>query len=675
MYEGSMMEHFGFYRVGASVPVVTVAHCKKNADMIIAAVHQAETTDILLFPQLSITAATCGSLFLQQQLLDDAVQAVLAIAEQTAKSSAAVVVGLPMAYNNAVYNCSAVLAGGKVCGIVPLDPPAHTVFSQYTNQELADAGAIFGTSYPIPFARTILFEYDKHPASFSITHRNVRPHPLLVLEPLAQPSSPDLEDRLHQQYAARSAEYACACMCANAGLGESSTDSVFGGECAVFENGALRAAHSAHAQFLHTNEHPLAAKTAPLLMYDIDTELLRHEQRLRQHTIPRTDTAQARTTRVVLPPLHRKNTPLLRSVSAQPFVSETCTTAHELARQTKKKVQDMAFFHASALAKRLIHTGITNMLLGFSGGLDSTLALIIACQAREFLHLPDTAVTALVMPGFGSTSRTQQNAQSLAALLQCRTETIPINAAVIQHFTDIHQSPDCHDRTYENAQARERTQILMDKANQIGGLVIGTGDLSESALGWCTYNGDHISMYNVNAAVPKSLVRETVRYYIDHPPNSIGKSNTAAWKQILTDIVDTPISPELLPNKEGTNPQLTEKLLGPYNVFDFFLYYTIRYGFTPKKILFLAEAAFNTPSEKNDPPIPRNELIKLLKTFYTRFFSQQFKRSCSADGAGSSGISLSPRAGLHHPWIMPSDADAALWLNELGQALEQEHAD
>jgi NAD+ synthase (glutamine-hydrolysing) len=444
----------------------------------------------------------------------------------------------------------------------------------------------------------------------------------------------------------------CAYVYTDAGAGESTGDMVFSGHSIVAENGAI------------------LSETAPfsdnLLCTDIDIRRLLHERR-RMNTFPAAEPESAGYTVIpcVLdhePPAgHPENgRALLRHIDPRPFVPAAPETLDE-------RCADIFAIQAAGLAKRLRHTGIRHAVIGLSGGLDSTLALLVTTRAFDLLGIPREQIVGITMPGFGTTGKTKSNAKKSASSLGITLEEIRINKSVTQHFKDIGQDADTHDVTYENAQARERTQILMDRANMLNALVIGTGDLSELALGWATYNGDHMSMYAVNASIPKTLVRHLVGWCARQPeqflpPETVETENSAAprhFSATLQSVLDTPVSPELLPAEEDEIQQKTEEIVGPYELHDFFLYHMMRWGCTPAKILYMAEHAFG--SLTREPVYTREDILKWMNVFYRRFFSQQFKRSCLPDGPKVGSVSLSPRS----DWRMPSDASAAVWLKEL----------
>ena len=419
----------------------------------------------------------------------------------------------------------------------------------------------------------------------------------------------------------------CADVGADAGAGESTTDLVFSGHNLIFENGRRLA------------ESPLFA--TGLLTADVDVQQLQAERR-RQNTFL-AGQSNDRSYQVIPFSVRRQDLELRRPLAAHPFVPQS---QHDLA----ERCEEILTLQVQGLKKRLAHTKTQSAVIGLSGGLDSTLALIVTARAFDALQLPRAGITTVTMPGFGTTDRTYSNALHLAKSLATTLREIPIREAVTLHFADIGHPADLHDVTYENSQARERTQILMDIANQTGGLVIGTGDLSELALGWATYNGDHMSMYAVNSSVPKTLVRHLVR----HAATQVEAAGDEALQQVLLDILDTPVSPELLPPKDGEIAQQTEQIVGPYELHDFFLYYLVRFGFAPQKILRLAKIAFAGTYDETT-------IHNWLKIFIRRFFAQQFKRSCLPDGPKVGSVTLSPRG----DWRMPSDAEAALWLKDL----------
>lgn len=627
-----------------------VADVTFNTAQHLAALREATSAgaSVVVFPELGLSGYSCGDLFAQSILLSSVKQALLDIAAATVRSPTVAVIGLPWAVDDRLFNCAALIGDGRVLGLVPKTflPNTGEFYEQrwFTSASELAREFVNLAGISIPFSTAVVFEDDRSCACLGIE----------ICEDLwaISPPSGDLclaganlilnlsasneligkapyrRDLVKQQ----SARCLTGYVYASAGPGESSTDVVYSGHGIIAENGII-IKESTRFQF-----------GTQCIMADIDIARLRHE-RLTNSSFA--SVPQSRSIRRVAIKLgeskRRPSSPLghLRPTPAWPFVpsdpqrrSETC--------------QEIFAIQSAGLAKRLKHTGSQRVVIGVSGGLDSTLALLVTAHAFDLLGLDRTGILAPTMPGFGTTPRTQGNAEQLVRELGATFRTIPIGPAVTQHFQDIGHDPSSHDVTCENSQARERTQILMDLANEVGGFVVGTGDLSEAALGWCTFNGDHMSMYHVNIGVPKTLVR----YLIDWCAETDFFSVTAA---VLHDIAATPISPELLPaGADGKILQETESVVGPYELHDFFLYHIIRHGSRPGKVLFLAEMAFNQLYD-------RAVILKWLRVFVRRFFSQQFKRSALPDGPKVGTIALSPRG----DWRMPSDAVATVWLAEI----------
>lgn len=647
---------FGFIRVGTATPRVTVGNCKKNTDEIISFIKEGteKGLSILVFPELCLTGYTCGDLFLNSTLLESASKELLRVAGATCNTGMAVIVGIPLAVNNSLYNTAAVIFDGRILAFIP--KTAVPNYSEFYEARHFSPG--FETpcyiEFPegnqtskIPFGTNIIFKDSsfEQPALFAVE----------ICEDMWIPSPPSVKHSLagaliianlsasneiigKSEYRktlvkALSGRLAAAYVYADAGPGESTTDMVFGGHNLIAENGAI------------LKESELF--NGGLIYTEIDLQKLNSERR-RINTYSQSSRNFDLSSYLFVPVTLKKqdygkkptgNGKLTRKIPPLPFIPEE-------PEGLNSRCRDVINYQTQGLIKRLEHTRAKTAVLGLSGGLDSTLALIITSESFKKLRLPETGIQGITMPCFGTTDRTLNNAKKLADSLGITLREIPIKKAVMQHFEDISHNPEEKNVTYENSQARERTQILMDIANEISGLVIGTGDMSELALGWATYNGDHMSMYGVNASIPKTLVRHLVKYYKDLQSGEL--------KEVLTDILDTPVSPELLPPEQGKISQKTESIIGPYELHDFFLYYTIRWGFRPGKIFFLACEAFQEKFKET-------EILFWLKTFYRRFFSQQYKRSCIPDGPKVGSVSLSPRG----DWRMPSDADGSLWQEEL----------
>ena len=638
---------FGFLRLAVVTPALRVADVPYNLEQIRVAVRAAgrDHCRLLVFPELCLTGYSCGDLFLQPTLLDAARQGLDALAALSGREQVALVVGLPLAIRGRLFNCAAFLAGGRLLGLVPKQylPNSQEFYEKrwFTSGRSLPVANLDWGGQPVPIGTDLLFEADLLPEcriGIEICEDAWVANPpsgllaiqgaTVLLNLSASPETLGKESYRRDLVRAQSARCLAAYAYASAGPGESTTDLVFSGHSLIAENGQILA---------ESERFSFATRLASA---DIDVARLTAE-RLRSSSFA--DGTAPGAPRVVPFPLADVPAAVFaRPVPATPFVP-----AGEVERA--ERCREIFALQTTGLAKRLLHTGSRQVVIGISGGLDSTLALLVTCRAFDRLELPRSGILAVTMPGFGTTARTRGNAEGLAELLGVTLRIISIDAAVRGHFADIGHDEGLHDITFENAQARERTQILMDLANQVGGLVIGTGDLSELALGWCTYNGDHMSMYAVNCGVPKTLVRYLVDWCAEEE-----FSGRAA--QILHDIGATPVSPELLPPAaNGEIAQQTEDQVGPYLLHDFFLYHALRLQFPPRKILFLARRAFADRYSEG-------EIRRWLRVFYRRFFAQQFKRSCLPDGPKVGSVALSPRG----DWRMPSDACAELWLTELG---------
>ena len=635
----------GFIKTAAVTPKVQVADPEGNAREIIRLAKEAagNGAKIIVFPELCITGYTCGDLFLQELLLESAKEALLQIIRETRELDALIFAGLPWEKEGKLYNVAAVYQGGKLLGLVPKTCiPNYGEFYELRHfaRGNREADAVWtdsgdGERDYIPFGTRLLFTCEEMPGlavAAEICEDVWVPDPPSIHHALAGATvivNCSASDETTGKDAYRealirgqSARLVCGYIYANAGEGESSQDLVFGGHNLIAENGKIL---SRSARF--KNETIYA---------DLDIARIVGERRRMTTFFSRTDAVYTE----IGFHLNKEETKLSRFIDPAPFVPDD-------SQDRQKRCEEIFAIQYMGLKKRLEHTRSRTAVVGISGGLDSTLALLVAVRAFDSLGLPRKGILGVTMPCFGTTDRTYRNACELVRKLGGTLREVDIREAVTTHFRDIGHDPEVHDVTYENSQARERTQVLMDLANQSGGLVIGTGDMSELALGWATYNGDHMSMYGVNAGVPKTLVRHLVRYYAD----TCGDPELAAT---LLDVLDTPVSPELLPPKDGVIAQKTEDLVGPYELHDFFLYYVLRFGFTPAKIYRLARLAF--AGVYGDDMI-----LKWLKTFYRRFFTQQFKRSCLPDGPKVGSVAVSPRGDLR----MPSDASAAIWLKEL----------
>jgi NAD+ synthase (glutamine-hydrolysing) len=680
----------GFLKVAAATPECTVGDCGANTASILALIREAaaQNVSLVVFPELCVTGYTCGDLFSQELLCRVSLAAVRLIAEKTRDLAVTSVVGFPFSFRNSRYNCAAVISRGKVLGIVPkTNIPNYGEF--YELRHFAPAPekteyipeGVFG-SEAVPFGAKLLFADERTPdLSFAIeicedlwvpnppSSSHVEAGAVIVANLSASNELIGKAGYRRTLVSGQSGHCVCAYVYADAGEGESTTDMVFSGHNLIAENGAIIAESALFSQGLVATEIDVRKllnerRRLNTFPYSGGESYTRVAFQLDSFVEPEKSAGTATGAQGAQNP-HGANAPirLTRRIDPLPFVPAGSV---DLAR----RCEEVFAIQTAGLVKRLAHTKAKSCVIGLSGGLDSTLALLVAVRAFDRLDLPRDGIKTITMPGFGTTKHTKGNAGKLADALGVSLEEISINKAVTQHFRDIGQDPEKLDITYENSQARERTQILMDKANMENGLVIGTGDLSELALGWATYNGDHMSMYAVNSSIPKTLVRHLVKYCADQPESFIGtgadeqdrpdaapEKITAARKQfskVLTAILDTPVSPELLPPKDGEISQKTEHIVGPYELHDFFLYHLTRWGSSPAKILFLAEHAFAGT-------YGRAEILKWMKTFYRRFFAQQFKRSCLPDGPKVGTVTLSPRS----DWRMPSDASSAVWLKEL----------
>ena len=688
--------NYGFLRIACASPAIKLADCASNADSLARAVQKGEKdgAECMVFPELSLTGCTCANLFLQESLLRKVPEALASLARKTEHTRVLFAVGAPLLYKGFLTNCAVFIKSGRILAAVPktfagltnagLPQGADTRYFQSAlslepgtvieidKQSAARSGALCDEPRDVPFGTDILIKMNKtvrrsdgsdltvyigaqigadiyavKNAAQTPALSLVREGAHVVLNLAAEAEGAGKAEKRRSFIAVQSENPPCAYAYANAGRGESTTDYVFSAHNIISENGSVLAESD-----LYTDGY---------IVRDIDIEGIEAERRQKtaagifsaksfriieadEQKVSGTGTSSRKTAAAKPRPFT-----LLRAIPKTPFVPET-------QKACEKRCEEVAAIQAQGLASRLEHTGIKSAVIGLSGGLDSTLALLTAIASFKILSLPLTSITAVSMPGFGTSGRTKNNAAFLASLTGVTFKEIDIREAVKIHLKDIDCDENVHDTVYENAQARERTQILMDLANKNKALVIGTGDLSETALGWMTYGGDHLSMYAVNVSVPKTLIQALVRQHAE-PENAAffcaDKTRVAELSAALLDIVNTPVSPELLPTKNGKIAQKTEELLGPYELHDFFLYYAVRRDFSPAKILFLAQHAFGKKYE-------RSKILDTLIIFYRRFFSQQFKRSCMSDGVSTGSVSLSPRGA----WNMPSDASSAQWLSE-----------
>ncbi len=639
---------FGYVRVAAISPELEPANIGYNTEAILLALREAskEGCQVALFPELSITGYTCADLFYQSLLLSHAVESLIRIADETSRVPITVVVGLPLAIEGRIYNCAAFASGGHVLGIVPKTylPTTNEYYEErwFTSARENKVTDVEVGGVRVAFGTDLLFQASNVAGcilGIEICEDLWAPNPpstdqalsgaTVLLNPSASNELLGKSEYRRDLVKQQSARCLAAYVYAGAGPSESTTDVVFGGHSLIAENGTV---------LQETNRFEFATHMA---IADIDVQRLVHERMRNSSYSVSSPIKTFRRFDFLMQECVADSKQLLRPIARTPFVPSDKQRRSEHCRE-------IFAIQSAGLAKRLRHAGTSTAVIGVSGGLDSTLALLVTTKSFDILGLSRDGILAVTMPGFGTTERTKNNADRLISLLKLSSRTIPIQEAVQQHFRDIGHDESIHDITYENSQARERTQILMDLANKTNGVVIGTGDLSELALGWCTYNGDHMSMYNVNGGVPKTLVRYLVEWVAD-------SEFEGEISNVLHDISLTPITPELLPlGEDSTLIQKTEETIGPYELHDFFLFNMMRHQFAPRKILFIARQAFADRFETG-------EILHWLKVFYRRFFSQQFKRSALPDGPKVGSVALSPRG----DWRMPSDASVDLWLSEL----------
>ncbi|MDY5987857.1 MAG: NAD(+) synthase [Lachnoclostridium sp.] len=630
----------GFIKVAAVTPDIRVADVQYNTEQICRMIDEtvAEGAKIVVFPELCITGYTCSDLFTQEVLLDHAREALREITAYTAEKDALIFVGVPLSVEGELYNVAAALNHGEILGLTTKTFLPN--YGEFYEMRQFSAGPdvareIEFDGKKVPFGPQILFTakgMEQLIVSAEICEDVWSPIPpsikaaregaTIIVNCSASDETIGKADYRKSLIAGQSARLIAGYVYANAGDGESTTDLVFGGHNIIAENGAILGATKRYQNGVVYSE--------------IDVKRLVSERR-RNTTF---QTAKERTLIRVPFSVKIEETVLTRYFASRPFVP-----SQEAERA--KRCEEILTIQAMGLKKRLAHTHAKSAVVGISGGLDSTLALLVMVKAFDALEISRDHIIAVTMPCFGTTGRTYNNACKMTRKLGATLREVPIADSVTQHFKDIGHDMEDHSVTFENAQARERTQVLMDIANQENGMVIGTGDMSELALGWATYNGDHMSMYGVNGSIPKTLVRHLVRYYAD-------TTEDQELREVLYDVLDTPVSPELLPPKDGEIAQKTEDLVGPYELHDFYLYYMLRFGYEPTKIFRLAKRAF--AGEYDDATI-----LKWLRTFCWRFFSQQFKRSCLPDGPKVGSVALSPRG----DWRMPSDACVASWIRDL----------
>ena len=635
---------YGFIKVAAAVPAVKVADVEYNVGEIekLMALAEEQHVEIVCFPELCVTGYTCQDLFKEQLLLSKAEEGLMLLLDFSRQLDVICIVGIPVLAGGLLLNCAAVIQRGSILGIVPKtylpnynefyekrwfasaqDLNVTPVYLAGSPVEISPEPKVFQTADGVKFGVEICEDvWAPLPPSNNLTMAGAD----IIFNCSASDELIGKHNYLRSLVAQQSARTMSGYVYSSCGFGESTQDVVYGGNAMIFENGKLLV------------EGERFSLQPQLRTAQVDVERLRTERHTNSTFINAQREAHAQLINAK-PTMDEHPFSLTRVVNAHPFIP--------VAEEMTDTCEEILNIQTSGLAKRLIHTNCQHVVVGISGGLDSTLALLVCVRTFDRLGYDRKGIIGITMPGFGTTNRTHDNATSLMQSLGISQMEISIAKAVTQHFKDICHDPSKHDVPYENSQARERTQILMDVSNQLNALVVGTGDLSELALGWATYNGDHMSMYGVNASIPKTLIQYLIRYIAGQP-------QFASQHDTLVDIIDTPISPELTPaDAQGNIQQKTEDLVGPYELHDFFLYYFMRFGFRPAKILLLAEQAF---SDRYD----RATILKWLTTFCRRFFAQQFKRSCLPDGPKVGSISLSPRG----DWRMPSDASSALWLKE-----------
>lgn len=639
--------NYGFVKVAAAVPRVKVADCKFNSERLegLITIAEGKGVQILTFPEMCITGYTCGDLFAQQLLLEQAEMALIQILNSTRQLDIISILGMPVVVNSTVINAAVVIQKGKILGVVPKTylPNYKEFYEQrwFTSALQVSENSVRLCGQIVPMGNNLLFETAETTFGIEICEdlwATVPPSSSLALqgaEIIFNLSADDEGIGKHNYLCSLISQQSARCISgyvfSSSGFGESTTDVVFAGNGLIYENGYLLARSE---RFCMEEQ---------LIINEIDVECIRAERRINTtFAANKANCPGKEAVRISTEFVNSKDLNLTRTFNPHPFVPQ--------GSELNSRCEEIFSIQIAGLAQRLLHTGAKTAVIGISGGLDSTLALLVCVKTFDKLGLSRKDILGITMPGFGTTDRTYHNAIDLMNSLGVSIREISIREACIQHFKDIGHDLNIHDVTYENSQARERTQILMDIANQTWGMVIGTGDLSELALGWATYNGDHMSMYGVNAGIPKTLVKHLVQWVAEN-----GMDETS--KATLLDIVDTPISPELIPADEnGEIKQKTEDLVGPYELHDFFLYYFLRFGFRPSKIYFLAQTAFSGVYDDET-------IKKWLQTFFRRFFNQQFKRSCLPDGPKVGSISISPRG----DWRMPSDASSAAWLKEIAE--------
>ena len=639
------MKNYGYIRVASAIPTIKIADCHHNADKIIELILKAtkEEVEVVCFPELVLTGYTCNDLFFQYLLLDSVEKELFRIMKETKNSKIVSIIGTPLRINNKLYNVAVVCQEGKIIGIVPKSNLQENRIRKesiwFSSGKEINNESVWLQNEEISFSHKQLFGNSGFHFAVEIGNKIGQQDSImseLALEGADILFNPSAINDLAGNYnfnknriAVHAAENCIGVVSSSVGFGESTTDLVFGGSGIIYEMNEIIA------------EGERFSIEDQLVISEIDVEKI-HQERL-LHSEFKSHINQESIVYTATKDSNLSIKRLVRPITAHPF---------HTASNINERCEELFSIQVNGLATRLHHTGIKRSVIGISGGLDSTLALLVAVKTYDKLQISRKEIYGITMPGFGTTGRTYQNALQMMKSLGISTLEIPIKEACLQHFKDINHNPEVTDTTFENAHARERTQILMDYSNKINGLVIGTGDLSEIALGWATYNGDHISMYSVNANIPKTLVRTMVEYVAKNQMDD-------TVQKTLMDVIATPVSPELLPcGDAGEIKQKTEDVVGPYELHDFFLYYTIRYGFSPRKIFFMAQQALDYNDET---------LLKWMQNFFRRFFTQQFKRSCMPDGPKVGSVGLSPRG----DWSMPSDATAAIWLQEIDDMINE----
>ena len=639
------MKNYGYIRVASAIPTIKIADCHHNADKIIELILKAakEEVEVVCFPELVLTGYTCNDLFFQSLLLDSVEKELFRVMKETKNSKIVSIIGTPLRINNKLYNVAIVCQEGKIIGIVPKSNLQENRIRKesiwFSSGKEINNESVWLQNEEISFSHKQLFGNSGFHFAVEIGNKIGQQDSImseLALEGADILFNPSAINDLAGNYnfnknriAVHAAENCIGVVSSSVGFGESTTDLVFGGSGIIYEMNEIIA------------EGERFSIEDQLVISEIDVEKI-HQERL-LHSEFKSHINQESIVYTATKDSNLSIKRLVRPITAHPF---------HTASNINERCEELFSIQVNGLATRLHHTGIKRSVIGISGGLDSTLALLVAVKTYDKLQISRKEIYGITMPGFGTTGRTYQNALQMMKSLGLSTLEIPIKEACLQHFKDINHNPEVTDTTFENAQARERTQILMDYSNKINGLVIGTGDLSEIALGWATYNGDHISMYSVNANIPKTLVRTMVEYVAKNQMDD-------TVQKTLMDVIATPVSPELLPcGDAGEIKQKTEDVVGPYELHDFFLYYTIRYGFSPRKIFFMAQQALDYNDET---------LLKWMRNFFRRFFTQQFKRSCMPDGPKVGSVGLSPRG----DWSMPSDATAAIWLQEIDDMINE----